>query len=617
VARAAAAREDISASKRAVIHEQLYRALLAADNVDEGIQELRKLISAPSPVSATRSSHPTSQSQLALQLVSLGQLLERKELIDEGLAHSNRGAGGLAGGVDPQEESRMLALSLIDLGRGVEAETVLAKALVKAEKLETPGAESWNPYRRLSPGEPLLESLAFLYLKVGRTNDILTLLDEAPYWGAKDLAELMTGANERFGLHGGLAHEAIGSLGHLTASALMANNRKTEAHRIVDALLDKNGGDDSAYELLLQLSGQNSIGRLDELFSRDSFEERPLIWKAVLLQKAGQLEEAEKFARQAISIDPSDGEQGPGHRMRAYAVLADIRAARGDFKEAEFLRGAVKAIRLSERADQFYAAGLITRAVKMYEEALTHFSDAYCIQSRLALRMSQLGLYDAAEAHYQKAYELMPDSFGRVESHCFGCEGVFNGKHPQDVAERVFQSLTNKSPYKPQVQYLFGYLRQQQGRYNESLSHFQNAVRLDPDYLNAWLKIQDSAGHVRLSPADRDQAAFNVIRLDPLGRHSSPNLGRVSDLRGLWNALEAAQEVHPKPAKELYPLKASAVAMEAAEHKKQPNSRFRMRTYFSGSELGTSKPADALAQNSFIRVAGELLDQSARAMMEE
>ena len=450
---------------------------------------------------------------------------------------------------------------------------------------------------------------------------MLALLDGARYWGAKDLVDLMSShVLERSFVYGGLAHEAIGSVAHITASALIANNRKDEAHRIVDALLDQNGGDDSAYELLLQLSGQNSIARLDDLFSRDPFEERPLIWKAVLLQKEGQLEEAEKLARQAISIDPSDGEQGPGRRMRAYAVLADIRAARGDIKEAEFLRGAVKAIRLSEQADRFYEAGLITRAVKMYEEALTHFSDAYCIQSRLALRMSQLGLHDAAEAHYQKAYELMPDSFGRVESHCFGCEGVFNGKHPQEVAERVFQSLTNKSPYKPQVQYLFGYLRQQQGRYGESLKHFQNAVRLDPDYLNAWVKIQDAARHVRLSSADRDEAAFNVIRLDPLGRHAQPNLARVKDLRGLWAALQEAAEKHPSPPSSLYPLKASAAALEMAQKKNRVDMRFRSRTYFYSDGLtdsSTTRPADALAQNAFIRVAGQLLDQSGQGMMEE
>ena len=90
-----------------------------------------------------------------------------------------------------------------------------------------------------------------------------------------------------------------------------------------------------------------------------------------------------------------------------------------------------------------------------------------------------------AEEHYRRAYELMPDSFGRVESHCFGCEGVFNSSLGKDTAEHVFTSLVEKTPEKPQVHYLTGYLRQNQGRLPEALEHFRKAVARDPDALNA------------------------------------------------------------------------------------------------------------------------------------
>jgi tetratricopeptide (TPR) repeat protein len=198
------------------------------------------------------------------------------------------------------------------------------------------------------------------------------------------------------------------------------------------------------------------MARLDAVFARDQFEERPLIWKALLLHQAGREEEAEKVARQAIAIDPSDGEQGKGDRMRVYGVLADIRAARGDQKEADFLRGAVRAIRLSEQADDYQAAGLLSRGVKMYQDSLKHFADAYCIQSRLAVQLTALGLHETAAQHYEKAFELMPDSFGRVESHCFGCESTFSGPQAQTVAERVFTTLAAKNPDKPQIHYLLG-----------------------------------------------------------------------------------------------------------------------------------------------------------------
>jgi len=49
IARSAAARQDLSESKKAGIHAQLYRALLAADKIDEGIDELRKVLRQPNP----------------------------------------------------------------------------------------------------------------------------------------------------------------------------------------------------------------------------------------------------------------------------------------------------------------------------------------------------------------------------------------------------------------------------------------------------------------------------------------------------------------------------------------------------------------------------------------
>ena len=35
----------------------------------------------------------------------------------------------------------------------------------------------------------------------------------------------------------------------------------------------------------------------------------------------------------------------------------------------------------------------------------------------------------------------MPDSFGRVESHCFGCERAFEGQRAQSLAEKIFTEL--------------------------------------------------------------------------------------------------------------------------------------------------------------------------------
>ena len=59
---------------------------------------------------------------------------------------------------------------------------------------------------------------------------------------------------------------------------------------------------------------------LDELFSRDRFEERPLIWKAKILLEQKKLDDAQRTIEQAIAIDPSDGEQGKGSRMCVFGL---------------------------------------------------------------------------------------------------------------------------------------------------------------------------------------------------------------------------------------------------------------------------------------------------------
>ena len=100
-----------------------------------------------------------------------------------------------------------------------------------------------------------------------------------------------------------------------------------------------------------------------------------------------------------------------------------------------------------------FTPAVYLRAFQTYREALEIFSDAYCIQSRLAVQLNRQGRRKEALEHYRRAYELMPSSFGRVESHCFGCESVFQSAEAQSIAEQVFVDIIRKSPERPQAQY--------------------------------------------------------------------------------------------------------------------------------------------------------------------
>lgn len=619
LARGAAAKPDLAREQGGQIRQNLYQALLAADLIDEGVRELRALLaSAPKEtLEKSRGSRRSSRNAVdwhahALSLARLGRLLERPEWTEEGLAIAKAQAALSATGADDYDSTdrvRKLVEEFIRSSRWRDAEELLADRLMKGAR-QVPSQRGFPGLVGMSRSlrEPL-SALLGLYHQAKRSQDVLTLLEKSPQWGGKDLVDLISQGGDfmdysyrSFAGHS-FAKAAKGNmLAAATANALVQAGRKSEARAVVDFMLNEEPGDDRAYELLIELAGQDAIPRLEALFARDPFEERPLIWKALLLHRANKDEEAEKVARQAIAIDPSDGEQPKGDRMRVYSVLADIRDARGDSKEAEFLRGVVRAIRLSERADEFMEAGLLTRGVRLYQDSLKHFTDAYCIQSRLAVQLTALGKHEEAAKHYEKAFELMPDSFGRVESHCFGCEGAFGDSQAQGVAERVFAKLVAKDPIKPQVHYLLGYLRQQQGRWKEALPHFRRAIELDPDYLNAWKCLGDIGSEYRLSSSERDSIVLNLLRLDPLGRHAPANFSTVSDLRKLWTAVETASKARVSKPASLFPLPASRNAMEAAE--KSVKSLLEMMpsgyTRFSRFPGGSVSPGEAIAQHGLI-----------------
>lgn len=305
-----------------------------------------------------------------------------------------------------------------------------------------------------------------------------------------------------------------GETGSLVASftqALTDAGRGAEAGAFARKALYKNQVDDNAYIALINAEGEAAIPLLDKLAALNPYEERPLIWKAKVLLSLGRVEEAKETVLAAIKIDPSDGETGEGRRMVVYTVYADILDAQGKSDDASLYRNAVAAIRKSEVADQFLQLGMVKRAIRMYQESLEMFANAYCIQSRLAHHLASQGRKAEALEHYRKAYELMSSSFGYVETHCFGCEQVFDGDDQQALAEEVFQEQIRKSPEVPQNHYLLGYLRQEQGRNDEAAKYFREALRLAPAYANAAKHLLETG--VKLSPTERASAEALVHKL--------------------------------------------------------------------------------------------------------
>lgn len=323
------------------------------------------------------------------------------------------------------------------------------------------------------------------------------------------------------------------SVGDLTVRSLHAKGEKDKASALLKHLLAANSGTDRLYRLSLELFPDTSAEFFKSLLIFDPFEERPLIWLAEQQLAAGNLDEARKLVDQAIALDPSDGEQGKDSRMQVYGVLSRILAAQGDNEKAKFFDGVMKAIRSGEEADDYLAVGLVDEAVRRYRESLGHFQDAYCLQSRLAMTLMRAGKFEEAKVHFEKAFELMPVSFGPVESHCFGCEGIFEEKRVQDIALNVFRKFISKTPDNPRSHYLLGLLLEKTGDNQQAALSYRRALEIDPKYYNCAKHL-----HQLLNSRPetiREAAAFfpTLIAISPypeLAEHFHTR----TDLRQAW-----------------------------------------------------------------------------------
>ncbi|MGF1530968.1 MAG: hypothetical protein ACFCU4_06375 [Puniceicoccaceae bacterium] len=511
----------------------LAEALLADDAVEEGIDLLLENLAA---VRAANFSEEFGEAlDDALTVLRVGALLKRPDLVDGALDFSLANLDAeIASGNQPTYRFQVLLRSLnwqdsLDPWMRVRA---WHRAALEANLPGLNDADSRASRYRL---ERLFTMLQWFELdlasKFGEHEEVLRIATALPHWPAANVGEVIKGQT--------MSESPLFFTSYplLLATSLEGTGAKEEASEIARALLPRNLGDDEIYDLFLRTTEPDpALVHLEALGKIDVFEERPLIWQAHLLLESGKLEEARRTIQKAIQIDPSDGEQGRGKRMRAYGILGKIAAAEGKDEEVAFLNGVIAAIRLSEDADRYWTAGLLAQALDLYRESLYFFEDAYCIQSRLALRFVEQGKIEEAKKHYRKAYELMPDSFGRIESHCFGCEGAFRGDEAQLIAEDVFLSMLEERSEHPQLHYLLGYLRESQSEPLAAADHYRRAVELDPLYYNAWYRLFGLRSEIELSDEEEQKIALQLIQLDPaLVRTRSDDIWKLIDnVERLW-----------------------------------------------------------------------------------
>lgn len=593
------ARNDLDAKLRRNLKDLHARSLMFSGDIEGAMAQYReRLTEIGDPTTGPDTDETKIQDYVAIaqRFITVGKLQNRADWVDDGIAMAEK---ILAMPSRVSDNNRQYAIShgIAFLFAVYEQEMIRRKQWGRLEEvcIQKIGAVgSLDEYTGRDQAVRYGLTLANVYFNAERYGDVVTLIDEATWWGQDDLGEQI-----------GTWRYDGSTLQLVAAQTFAKTGRRDLARTLAERLVAVRNNSDVVWELLLDLAGDDFPEVAQKMFLRDQFEERPLIWLARYQLHAGHIPDAEATVRRAIGIDPSDGEQGKGDRMRAYQVLADVLEAKGD-SQANFFRGVVRAIRMAEDADDLFKAGMVANGISLYKASLDQFADAYCIQSRLAIQLVEHGDYEGAAKHYQRAYELMPDSFGRVESHCFGCEGVFKGELARNVAEEVFRRLLVERPHDARVHYLMGYMKESQGDPVEAVTLLQKATRLDPDYVNAWKKIIELRSEVLIPDSLIDDAVINLYRLTPLANAQIDRATAVRDLERLWNAAIEVERRIPKleVTGPIYRLKGAAAAIASA-----PRTGFYESGQYDGNRgVNPMPPNDVLAGDSFIRQISSVMD---------
>lgn len=444
-----------------------------------------------------------------------------------------------------------------------------------------------------------------LYRKAGRHLDIVRIVEGDPCFVATNALQLLeSGSMDLLEIYA----EALAEVGRWADAVAIAREVALVWHRHRDC-------GDWPFRILAGYMDNHAEfdALMGALAEADKFEERPLVWMAEALRRAGCLDEAEPLARRAVEIDPTDGETRDGDRIRSYSVLADILAERGDAKGAEFLRNAVRAVRLAEEGDFLDGVGLTRRSLAKYEEAEKFFSAAYCVQWRKAERLRELGLADAAARHYEETFRQLPTQFGFVASLCFGCAGVFDSPGAIPIAEKILTEAASGGAPAPAACYLLGKLREEQGRNEEAFEAYGRATALAPDYLDAYVAQCHLRFRVHRPLGVWEGIQARVFELDPLGRHSLGLDSQIIDW-GLEKRLES-KALRKLPAQDLgrlrrivFPASAARAVTAGAPKKSDYDDEYDYTSRLTGSGMSAhAMDGRSLADSEIVRDLSSLV----------
>jgi tetratricopeptide (TPR) repeat protein len=271
---------------------------------------------------------------------------------------------------------------------------------------------------------------------------------------------------------------------------------------------------------------------------------------AVLLAKAG-------LSDQAISILESAQRNNPPSYALAFNLAGVYLLKKEPAKALEYYDQALTLNPQSLVALQ--QAGAITEDRGELEHALSYWMRAKKLApdnpeillgfGRVCLKMD---LLEDAEPALTKAVSLRPEA-----SYQYTLAAAKVGKKQFAAAQTLIESLVQRKPHSPQLQYALGSVLYLEGHLDEAASHLRESVRLQPDQL---------APYYYLALVDRDQGrdADAVQRLQTLLQRYPEHALSCEVLGGLLMSahrypeaesnLEKAVQLNPKSVKANYQL---------------------------------------------------------------
>lgn len=279
------------------------------------------------------------------------------------------------------------------------------------------------------------------------------------------------------------------------------SGNETKAEVVADRMLQSSDLTEADVVSLLPLLARHkntplAIKLLEGLNQRNLATANSLTDLGLLYKQQGRLSDARKTLDQAAQLPPN-----------SVALLLDLAQVADEQKDYTGALGYLAHARDLEpqNASIHFFWGMVSVQLNLAEEAYRALKKAVSLDPNNAYYNYAIGAValqreDAGEAipYFQKYCQLKPnDPRGRL-----ALGSAYFASHDDDNAQKTIKPVANDPVTAAGAHYYLGRIANQQGNYPEAISQLQIALKVEPNYADAWAEM----GLVHLKQKDYQQA---------------------------------------------------------------------------------------------------------------